>query len=235
MTDDTELPGLDPYGLFDREAARIAAHLERLPDDEWHRPSRCEGWSVRDVAAHLLATESYHRACLAGTVKQLKAEMGEKGATDLASANEIGIREQDGKSNQELLAQWRESNAGTRDAFRQRGDGLVDSSIGDYPARWQTFHLATELAVHADDMYVPVTPDEADERRRWRATFSRFALSESKPDVEVSVVTEGRTRVRRGDDSIEVADDVLIEGVASRLDAASGVDDTTRDILSATP
>ena len=36
----------------------------------------------------------------------------------------------------------------------------MDSSIGDYPGRWQAFHVAAELASHADDVGVPVTHGE---------------------------------------------------------------------------
>lgn len=233
--DDSELRDLDPYALFDREADRIATHLRDLPAKEWERASRCEGWSVRDVLAHLMATEEYHQACLGGTVKELMARMGERGATDLTSANEMGIRDQDDKSNDELLAEWVESNAGTRAGFRDREDGTVDSSIGDYPARWQTFHLATELAVHADDMYVPVSSDEAAYRTAWRAAFSRFALQEAKPDVAVETVGPGRTRVSKDDLSVEVDDEELVEGVASRLDDSSRLSKEERDLLSATP
>ena len=233
--DDTELRDLDPYAAFDREAHHIEAAMKALPEDDWQKPSRAEGWSVRDVLAHLMATEEYHRACLDGTVKQLMARMGERGATDLASANEIGIRDQDGKSNQQLLDEWSGSNARTRAGFRERGDGTVDSSIGDYPARWQTFHLAVELAVHAGDMHLPVTPEHAAERARWMPPFARFALKESKPDVEVAAVGDGRTRVRKGDIEVEVDDHELVEGVASRLDESSRLNQSARDLLSATP
>ena len=227
--DDSELKDLDPYAAFDRGAERIETYLRQIPDAEWERPSRCEGWSVRDVLAHLMATEEYHRACLAGTVKDLMTRMGERGATDLTSANEIGIRDQDGKDNQQLLTEWAESNAGTRDGFRQRGDGTVDSSIGDYSARWQTFHLAMELAVHAEDMYAPF------EDSGWRVPFSRFALKESKPDVDVEVVGDGRTRVSKGDVTVEVDERELIDGVAGRLDDSSRLSQAERDLLSATP
>ena len=233
--DDSELKDLDPYALFDREAERIEAHLRQLPDAEWERPSRCEGWSVRDVLAHLMATEEYHRACLGGTVQQLMARMGERGATDLTTANEMGVRDQDGKATPELLKEWSASNAATRDGFRQRGDGTVDSSVGDYSARWQTFHLAMELAVHADDMYVPQTPDEADDRKAWRAAFSRFTLREYKPDVDVEVTAPGRTRVQRENLTVEVDDGELIEGVAARLDDSSRLGQSERDVLAATP
>src|SRR4051794_15290335 len=47
---------MDSSGVWhhiDTERAALADILESLPDQDWHQPSLCEGWSVRDVAAHL--------------------------------------------------------------------------------------------------------------------------------------------------------------------------------------
>lgn len=41
------------WTTIDEQRARTADLLEQLSDDEWTRPSLCEGWTVRDVAAHL--------------------------------------------------------------------------------------------------------------------------------------------------------------------------------------
>ena len=60
----------------------------------------------------------------------------------------------------EALARWRAASADNRRRFRERGDGVVDTSIGDYPCRWQAVHAAAELATHADDIGVPITHDE---------------------------------------------------------------------------
>ena len=38
---------------IDTERAWMADFLESLPDEDWARPSLCEGWTVRDVGAHL--------------------------------------------------------------------------------------------------------------------------------------------------------------------------------------
>ena len=38
---------------IDRERSWLADLLESLPQVAWERPSLCEGWSVRDVGAHL--------------------------------------------------------------------------------------------------------------------------------------------------------------------------------------
>ena len=41
------------WGHIDTERAWLADFLEQLPEQDWQRPSLCEGWTVRDVAAHL--------------------------------------------------------------------------------------------------------------------------------------------------------------------------------------
>jgi uncharacterized protein (TIGR03083 family) len=41
------------WQAIDAQRSRLAALLDELTDDEWCRPSLCEGWTVRDVAAHL--------------------------------------------------------------------------------------------------------------------------------------------------------------------------------------
>src|SRR5918998_4702469 len=107
MNDD-ELQTLDADALFDEEARRIDEYLSALPDEEWERPSRCEGWSVRDVAAHLLADETYFKANLDGTVKDLMATFKEQGLKDLGEMNDAGIAEQADKTNQQIVAEWRE-------------------------------------------------------------------------------------------------------------------------------
>jgi uncharacterized protein (TIGR03083 family) len=38
------------------ERAALAADLDGLDDERWSTPSLCDGWSVRDVLAHMAAT-----------------------------------------------------------------------------------------------------------------------------------------------------------------------------------
>ncbi len=234
MVDDQDLQGLDPYDLMGTEAARLDRFFAGLGDAEWQKPSRCEGWSVRDVLAHLASTEDYNRACLDGTVQQFLGELGAKGATDLATANEIGIRAFDDQPTQQVIETWRTRAAAHREEFRARDGGNVDSSVGDYPARWQAFHLAFELATHADDVAVPVTSDEAASRNAWQARFGRFALKELKPDIAIDA-HDGRTHVRSGDVDIDLTDEQFVQAVAARLPEDSGLDGETAAALSATP
>jgi uncharacterized protein (TIGR03083 family) len=234
MTDDRDLDDLDPYDLMDTEAARLDAYFSTLGPDEWAKPSRCKGWSVRDVLAHLTASEDYNHASLEGTVSAFLAAWGEKGATDLTTANEIGIRELDDRSTDQLIADWRVSNALTRDKFRERDGDNVDTSVGAYPARWQAFHLAFELAVHADDVGVPVTAAEADGRVAWEAAFGRFALKELDKGLEIDAAN-GTTHVKGEGVDTDLPDAVFVAAVAARLGPDAPLSAGQRALLSATP
>lgn len=232
--DDSELRALDPADLLDQEAARLSTYFRSLPESEWSRSSRCPGWTIRDVLAHLASSEDYHHACLDGEVKAFLSSLETKGATDLTTANALGIDEQAGLTAQELIERSETANARTRQGFRQRAGGRVDTSVGDYPSRWQAFHVASELATHADDVYVPVENRERDARLAWRAAISRFALAESKPDLEVNAVPGG-TRVTGHGVEATVADDVFVEAVAGRLDEGAPLARDVRAVLNATP
>ncbi len=90
-----------------------------------------------------------------------------------------------------VLARWRADGADNRRRFRKRGD-VVDTSIGDYPCRWQAVHVAAELATHADDIGVPVTPGEHAERAAWRARYSRFDSRKRNPSWRPGMPTRVR-------------------------------------------
>jgi uncharacterized protein (TIGR03083 family) len=234
MTDDRDLEGLDPYDLMDAEAARLERFFSGLPEREWGRPSRCEGWSVRDVLAHLASSEDYNRACLEGTVAAFLAGLAERGATDLATANDLGIRDFDGSEPKEILDIWRTKNAQNRAGFRARDGADVDTTVGAYPARWQAFHLAFEYAVHADDVGVPVAASEREGRTGWQVHFSRFALKEAKPEVEVEA-RRGATAVRGDGVDTELPDELFVAAAAARVPDDAGLDQATRKLVSVTP
>jgi len=234
MIDDQDLTGLDPYELMASEAERLDRFFASAGADDWKKPTRCEGWNVRDLLAHLAASEDYNRACLDGTVQQFLADVGAKGAVDLASANEIGIHEFDDSTPDQILETWRTASTQNRAAFKARDGSDVDSSVGAYPARWQAFHLAFELATHADDIDVPVAASEAAARADWQARFGRFAIKELKPDLTIEA-NRGRTLVKGEGVDVDLSDEEFVQAVAARLPAGSGIDHETAAALSATP
>jgi mycothiol maleylpyruvate isomerase-like protein len=64
--DAAALAGLNSFGIFDVEADRLDHFFAGLDAPGWARPSRCAGWSVHDVLAHLAGAELYNHACLNG-------------------------------------------------------------------------------------------------------------------------------------------------------------------------
>jgi hypothetical protein len=93
--------------------------------------------------------------------------------------------------------------------------------------------VAAELATHADDVFVPIADDEDELRWAWRVAFSRFALAETKPEVVIEEVGEGRWRVGSDDLKVEVDEHELMEGVAGRLDDSSRLTPDERRLLRA--
>src|SRR3954452_23449296 len=107
MALDDELAGLDPVELMEQEANRIAAFAERLPDDGWNAATRCDGWTVRDLMAHLEATEDYFEACLDGTVAAFIQRFLDRGASDIGAFNDMGIADRADVPNDALVASWK--------------------------------------------------------------------------------------------------------------------------------
>lgn len=53
-------PGAEADLLALAAYTAILADLGRLTDDDWARPTECEGWSVRDMVAHLVGAAAGH-------------------------------------------------------------------------------------------------------------------------------------------------------------------------------
>jgi uncharacterized protein (TIGR03083 family) len=57
------------WEAIDAQRLRVADLLDQLTDEEWHRTSLCDGWTVRDVAAHLTLQQLTLRQALPSVVK----------------------------------------------------------------------------------------------------------------------------------------------------------------------
>jgi uncharacterized protein (TIGR03083 family) len=232
MPDDAELRDLDPFDVMDQEAARLDAFFAALDEDDaaWQAPSVCQGWSVHDVLSHLAAGEIYNHACLDDNIGPVFDEYGARGVTDVDSFNAIGVADRVDKSHAEVLEEWRTACGRTRRELRGRSGGDIPTMVGPYPANWQAWHLASELATHADDIGVPVDPAEQASRTDWRARFSRFVIEETKPDVQVGKSQNGTT-VTVGGRELTLDDNTLVAAAAGRLPPGT-LDEDARAALS---
>src|SRR6266571_4736844 len=75
------LPPVSTVDLFPGERAALLDLLAGLTDDEWWLPTVCAGWSVHDVALHLVAVDSQQ---LSGGRDGFNGPPGVRPAADLS-------------------------------------------------------------------------------------------------------------------------------------------------------
>jgi uncharacterized protein (TIGR03083 family) len=213
------LADLDPFGLFDDEVARCNRHFTEVAlTGGWDAPTGCEGWSVRDMLAHLHHSHRYDVACLEDAIPALFAEAAENGVTDLHSFNAWGVRLGRERDVEALLEDWRTLDADVRARFRARGrDGTLPTMVGQYNIGLQSLHLAFEHAVHGDDMGVEVAAEERPRRLEWRARFTRWMLENEKEDGPSIEVHDGLNRVTAAGETATLDDEDLVLALTGRL------------------
>jgi len=227
--DEPELADLDPFALMSAEADRIERFYQGLADAEWRLPTRCAGWTRRDLLAHLAGVEDYTAAGLAGEVRTLLSHAAAGNPDDF---NSWGIGRRAYLSNLDLLREWRAALEKNDATLRERGPrALMDTSVGPYPIGRQAFYLACERAIHADDAGVPVENGEADARLDWRLRFARAAVTEARHGRVGVVADRGAQVVRLGEDEVRLPDEQFVEAVSGRLSPEVDVTHRLREAL----
>ena len=100
--------------IAETENRKFGAALRALRPDDWAKPTDCERWDVRGLAAHVVGSAAgqaspreFFRQVRAGkpVVKEIGAEYWWDGM------NEIHVRERAGRSVDELIAEWDANSA----------------------------------------------------------------------------------------------------------------------------
>lgn len=225
------LEDLDPFAIFDAEAARLDAFFSGLDSHGWRRPSRCATWSVRDVLGHLAGEELYNHACLDDDLQSLFDLLEKEGINTMDGFNDWSVRARRGRPVAEVLDEWRTKNGETRRRMRELGrSATLPTMAGPYPVGLQTFHYCSEYATHADDVAVPVDPAEEPGRTGWRARFGRFTLEESAAPVRITEVDDGY-RVDFGDETAELSAADFVAATTGRLPDDHPLDPHLREAL----
>jgi uncharacterized protein (TIGR03083 family) len=224
------LDDLDPFAIFDAEAERLDRFFAGLDDAAWLRPSRCEGWTVRDVLAHLAGQETYNHACLDDDLEGLSARMEGEGTTSLDAFNDMTVRTRRDRPVADVLEEWRRKNGDTRRRLRTLGrDATLPTMSGPYPVGLQVFHYASEYATHADDVGVPEANTPS--RLRWRARVSRFALAESAAPVAVEQGGDGDYAVSTAGAQATLTPQEFVAATVGRLPDSHPLDPRLREAL----
>jgi uncharacterized protein (TIGR03083 family) len=212
------LADLDPFEIFDVEAARLEHFFSSLDAGGWKRPSRCAGWSVRDVLGHLAGEELYNHACLNGDIEGFFALVERESAGEgFDGFNEWCVRQRRDLPVDEVLQEWSEKNAQTRRRMRELGlNAMMETSAGPYPVGWQAFHYDSEYATHADDVGAPISGEEAEGRTLWRLNVGLFVLGEQGSKAQIETSAE-EIRVHVGGEEAQLTPAEFVEATVGRL------------------
>ncbi|GAA1265170.1 hypothetical protein Psi02_06500 [Planotetraspora silvatica] len=231
-TESDQLADLDPFTIFDDEARRLDRFFSSLDEQDWDRPSRCAGWTIRDVLGHLAGEELYNHACLDGDIAGFFEMLGrERVGRGFDVFNEWCVRRRQGVPVAEVVQEWRTKNGETRRRMRALGrDAMIATSVGPYPAGLQAFHYASEYATHADDVGAPVTGEEAGARLDWRTRVGEFVLDEVGSGAHVEA-GPGRVSVRIDNMSTRLEPEEFVEATVGRLPDDHPLDPRVRSAL----
>jgi uncharacterized protein (TIGR03083 family) len=170
-----------------RQRRRLLAMLAELDDAQWAAPSRCEGWTVQDVVAHLVGVDAFWqgsvRAGLAGAPTAYLAGF------DPAATPPMMVDGMRSLAPAEVLDQFRSACDGYLDAVADLDDAswelLAESPAGHVTVRILCAHALWDAWIHERDILLPLgltpveEPDEVLTCLRYAAVLSpTFALSQ---------------------------------------------------------
>jgi len=224
-----------------RQRRRFETMLAGLTDDEWRTTTRCEGWTVQDVAAHLVGVNAFWQmsimAGLAGEPTRVLTNF------DPASTPTLLIEPMRALPPGEVLAQLvasHDSLLGVISGLDDAGWAMpAESPAGHVPVRLLAFHALWDCWIHERDVALPLgrTPavetDEVASSLRYAAAISpgflissgggcrgRFAVDAHEPATQFWLEVNDSVRVY---DGIAVDDASCLRGDAVALTEALSV------------
>jgi uncharacterized protein (TIGR03084 family) len=150
--------------------SELAGLLDPLTNDGWLLPSRCPGWSVRDVVLHLTQTDELALASLhgnfAGALDRLAGGVDGVGSVD-AGADAM-VAAQRGLSSSEVRERWRLASFELLRTFAETDPSArVPWVVGDLAARTLATTRLAECWIHTGDVLSALgRPIEPSDRMR---------------------------------------------------------------------
>lgn len=212
-------PPDDQRAPVTRQRRRMEAMLADLSDGDWRSASRCDGWTVQDVVAHLVGVNAFWTssvsAGLAGTPTRILA------AFDPAKTPPLMVDSMRAQAPAETFEQYVVSNDAFLAAIAELDEHewslLGESPAGHVPMRLLAHHALWDSWVHERDVALPLgsTPgverDEVLSCLRYAAALSPalaiasgstfagvFAVDAGDPDVCLTLEVGESVAVREG-------------------------------------
>ncbi len=178
-------PATDPAAPLLRQRRRLADELAGLDPEQWAAPSRCEGWSVQDVVAHLIGTNQFWALSissgLAGSPTRYLASFD-----PVVTPRQMvdGLR---GQTPDEVLAGFVQSNDVLAGALADVKDGAwstpAEAPPGHIAIHAVVLHALWDSWVHERDVLLPLgiacveEPDEVTGSLRYAAALGLALLA----------------------------------------------------------
>ena len=161
-------PGGDPRADGPSAPTARSDRLPAFTDEEWAHPSRCEGWSSRDVLVHLDSTNFFWTQSIAaglrGEPTRFLATFDPVAspAMSVAQSQELSasaVRDRFVESTDTLCSSAGVARAGRLDAPRRGSPGHVSISAVAHHALWDAW-------VHERDILLPLAPTRSSRTTR---------------------------------------------------------------------
>jgi uncharacterized protein (TIGR03083 family) len=202
-----------------RQRRRLAATVAEFTDEQWAHPSRCEGWSSRDVIVHLDSTNFFWTLSIAaglrGEPTRFLATFDPVAspATSVAQSQDLSfaeVRDRFVESTDTLVRQLEALDAEACTMLAEAPPGHVPISAVLHHALWDAW-------VHERDILIPlgirqeIETDEVTACLRWVATLGpalavsrgatgtgRLAIDATNPAVAAVVEIDRHVTVTTG-------------------------------------
>jgi uncharacterized protein (TIGR03083 family) len=141
-----------------RQRERLEALLDDLSADEWHAPSRCDGWTVKDLVAHLVSVNNYWTfsigAGVAGTPSRALATFDPVAVPAALAAADAGTPAV------EMAERFRASNRAFCDLVRSldadQWSVLAECPVGHVSTGVVAHHALWDFLIHEWDIALPL-------------------------------------------------------------------------------
>ena len=148
----------DPSAALMRQRLRLASVLEGLNEEQWTTPSRCAGWSVKDVVAHLGGTDRFwalsFSAALRGEPTRFLATFDPVATPAAMVERERSVPAQD------VLANYRANLAALGDVIDDLDDAQwsmpSEAPPGHVALRVAALHALWDAWIHERDIVIPL-------------------------------------------------------------------------------
>ncbi len=210
-----------------RQRRRFAELLARLSDDQWAAASRCDQWTVQDIAAHLVSVDRFwHYSITSGLAGNPTKVLGNFDPKETPAAIVAAAR--DASPAETLVSFVAASDALCTlvDSLDDAAcDAVAESPLGHVAVNTLVHHALWDAWVHERDVAVPLgieQPHESDEivaSLRFVAGLNaavalRYepsgrgvcAIVADRPAARVVTTVEGDVRV----DDREIPDDAIV-------------------------